>query len=210
MCVCVCVCVCECVRVCVFDSLPPIYIFTIKRIQSLHTHYHILMNSDVRLPTAKQAVARQSRRRSLLPRSEDSRRYRDVLHTLCTAISHTHLHTHKLSHLTSMPFILYSLSLSLPILLSIQGGGAVARRKHTERGKLLVRDRIASLLDPSSPFLELSQLAGKELALSLVLVSDMYSLCFVVLFLFPCPSDACVLCVVQPHNSAPTLLSHRP
>ena len=35
-----------------------------------------------------------------------------------------------------------------------------ARARHTKRGKLLVRDRIAALLDPGSPFLELSALAA--------------------------------------------------
>ena len=41
-----------------------------------------------------------------------------------------------------------------------QGGGAKAREKHLARGKLLPRDRIRVLLDPGSPFLELSQLAA--------------------------------------------------
>jgi len=40
------------------------------------------------------------------------------------------------------------------------GGGPAARDKHTARGKLLPRDRIRSLLDPGSPFLEFSQLAA--------------------------------------------------
>ena len=40
------------------------------------------------------------------------------------------------------------------------GGGEKARRKHLERDKLLPRDRIAALLDPGSPFLELSPLAA--------------------------------------------------
>ncbi|MBY4597091.1 methylcrotonoyl-CoA carboxylase [bacterium BD-1] len=40
------------------------------------------------------------------------------------------------------------------------GGGEKARAKHTERGKLLPRERIAALLDPGSPFLELSALAA--------------------------------------------------
>jgi 3-methylcrotonyl-CoA carboxylase beta subunit len=41
-----------------------------------------------------------------------------------------------------------------------QGGSESARRKHTDRGKLLARDRIDALLDPGSPFLELSALAA--------------------------------------------------
>ncbi|HYH35613.1 MAG TPA: carboxyl transferase domain-containing protein, partial [Nocardioides sp.] len=41
-----------------------------------------------------------------------------------------------------------------------QGGSEAARRKHTDRGKLLARDRVDRLLDPGSPFLELSPLAA--------------------------------------------------
>src|SRR5918993_1166771 len=41
-----------------------------------------------------------------------------------------------------------------------QGGGEAARAKHLGRGKLLPRERIRALLDPGSPFLELSQLAA--------------------------------------------------
>uniref|UniRef100_S4RQV6 Methylcrotonoyl-CoA carboxylase beta chain, mitochondrial n=2 Tax=Petromyzon marinus TaxID=7757 RepID=S4RQV6_PETMA len=44
-----------------------------------------------------------------------------------------------------------------------QGGGEKARALHTSRGKLLPRERIDRLLDPGSPFLELSQFAGYEL-----------------------------------------------
>ncbi len=40
------------------------------------------------------------------------------------------------------------------------GGGAKARAKHAARGKLLPRERVQALLDPGSPFLELSQLAA--------------------------------------------------
>jgi 3-methylcrotonyl-CoA carboxylase beta subunit len=42
----------------------------------------------------------------------------------------------------------------------MSGGGEAARAKHTARGKLLPRERIRQLLDPGSPFLELSQLAA--------------------------------------------------
>ena len=41
-----------------------------------------------------------------------------------------------------------------------EGGGARAREKHVARGKLLPRERIRALLDPGSPFLELSPLAA--------------------------------------------------
>jgi 3-methylcrotonyl-CoA carboxylase beta subunit len=42
-----------------------------------------------------------------------------------------------------------------------QGGGEVARKRHTDRGKLLPRERIRTLIDPASPFLEFSQLAAE-------------------------------------------------
>lgn len=41
-----------------------------------------------------------------------------------------------------------------------QGGGEKSNKRHTDRGKLLPRERINALLDPGSPFLELSQLAA--------------------------------------------------
>lgn len=44
-----------------------------------------------------------------------------------------------------------------------QGGGAALIEKHTKRGKLFVRDRIDRLLDPDTPFLELSPLAATGL-----------------------------------------------
>lgn len=40
------------------------------------------------------------------------------------------------------------------------GGNAASRKRHVSRGKLLPRDRIAELLDPGTPFLELSQFAA--------------------------------------------------
>jgi 3-methylcrotonyl-CoA carboxylase beta subunit len=41
-----------------------------------------------------------------------------------------------------------------------EGGPARARERHRARGKLLVRERLARLLDPGAPFLELSPLAA--------------------------------------------------
>ena len=41
-----------------------------------------------------------------------------------------------------------------------EGGGEVARQRHAARGKLLPRERIATLIDRGTPFLELSQLAA--------------------------------------------------
>ena len=43
------------------------------------------------------------------------------------------------------------------------GGGDKARAKHTERGKLLPRERVRALLDPGSPFLEFSSLAAHNM-----------------------------------------------
>jgi 3-methylcrotonyl-CoA carboxylase beta subunit len=43
------------------------------------------------------------------------------------------------------------------------GGSESARVRHVERGKLLPRDRVDALLDPGSPFLELSPLAAEGL-----------------------------------------------
>jgi 3-methylcrotonyl-CoA carboxylase beta subunit len=40
------------------------------------------------------------------------------------------------------------------------GGSASSRERHVSRGKLLPRDRVDTLLDPGSPFLELSPLAA--------------------------------------------------
>lgn len=41
-----------------------------------------------------------------------------------------------------------------------RGGPERARERHVARGKLLPRDRVDTLLDPGSPFLELSPLAA--------------------------------------------------
>ncbi|GGM76237.1 carboxyl transferase domain-containing protein [Dactylosporangium sucinum] len=43
------------------------------------------------------------------------------------------------------------------------GGPEKSRARHVERGKLLPRDRVDTLVDPSSPFLELSPLAANGL-----------------------------------------------
>ena len=44
-----------------------------------------------------------------------------------------------------------------------EGGGPKLTAKHKSRGKLLPRERIEKLLDPGSPFLELSPLAAYDL-----------------------------------------------
>ena len=43
------------------------------------------------------------------------------------------------------------------------GGSERARERHLGRGKLLPRDRVMQLIDPGSPFLELSQLAALDM-----------------------------------------------
>ncbi len=48
------------------------------------------------------------------------------------------------------------------IALIHQGGGEARNKKHTDRGKLLPRDRIHQLLDVGTPFLELSQMAAYD------------------------------------------------
>ena len=50
--------------------------------------------------------------------------------------------------------------LNLQIDKTALGGGDAARAKHSARGKLLPRDRVRMLLDPGTPFLELSPLAA--------------------------------------------------
>ena len=44
-----------------------------------------------------------------------------------------------------------------------KGGKEAAVKKHQERGKLLVRDRIDLLIDSDTPFLELSTLAAVDM-----------------------------------------------
>ncbi len=44
----------------------------------------------------------------------------------------------------------------------LQGGGERARQRHSDRGKMLPRDRIQGLLDPGTPFLEIGLFAAWE------------------------------------------------
>src|SRR6266498_2987019 len=44
-----------------------------------------------------------------------------------------------------------------------EGGGEKYRKRQEEQGKLFVRERIERLLDPGSPFLELSSLAAWDM-----------------------------------------------
>ena len=47
--------------------------------------------------------------------------------------------------------------------VAAQGGGKEARERHLGRGKLLPRERVAKLLDPGTPFLEIGALAANGL-----------------------------------------------
>jgi 3-methylcrotonyl-CoA carboxylase beta subunit len=50
--------------------------------------------------------------------------------------------------------------LHVKLARTAEGGGEAARAKHAARGKLLPRERVQLLLDPGSPFLELSPMAA--------------------------------------------------
>ncbi len=47
--------------------------------------------------------------------------------------------------------------------IAIAGGGAKAQERHVSRGKMPPRERVANLLDPGSPFLEIGALAAHGL-----------------------------------------------
>ena len=46
---------------------------------------------------------------------------------------------------------------------AVAGGGEAARDRHVKRGKMLPRERIARLLDPGSPFLEVGMFAAHDM-----------------------------------------------
>jgi 3-methylcrotonyl-CoA carboxylase beta subunit len=72
----------------------------------------------------------------------------------------THSPEYK-QNMTNMKVLVDDLSLQISRIQ--RGGGDQARQRHLQRNKLLPRNRIDKLLDPGSPFLELSQLAGMGL-----------------------------------------------
>lgn len=51
--------------------------------------------------------------------------------------------------------------LRVKLKVANRGGSEESRRRHVDRGKLLPRDRVDRLVDPGSPFLELSPLAAE-------------------------------------------------
>lgn len=73
------------------------------------------------------------------------------LNTSSQEYKESHSHMQKLVH-----------ELQHKLDLIRQGGDEKARTRHLQHGKLLPRQRLEHLLDPGSPFLELSQLAAYE------------------------------------------------
>ncbi|MGO4852186.1 carboxyl transferase domain-containing protein [Phaeovulum sp. W22_SRMD_FR3] len=63
----------------------------------------------------------------------------------------------RAAHLAQMEKVRYAAALAQA------GGGEKARALHQSRGKLLPRERIARLLDPGAPFLEIGMFAAHEL-----------------------------------------------
>ena len=47
--------------------------------------------------------------------------------------------------------------------LAAAGGGEKSRDRHVSRGKMLPRERVANLLDPGSPFLEIGAVAAHDM-----------------------------------------------
>lgn len=53
--------------------------------------------------------------------------------------------------------------LSQRLATAALGGSAASRERHVSRGKLLPRERVEALVDPGTPFLELSPLAAEDM-----------------------------------------------
>ena len=65
--------------------------------------------------------------------------------------------TNRAAHLQALDLVAEAAA------LAAAGGGEKARERHTGRGKMLPRDRVAGLLDPGSPFLEIGATAAHGL-----------------------------------------------
>ncbi|SES24078.1 carboxyl transferase domain-containing protein [Halopseudomonas bauzanensis] len=77
------------------------------------------------------------------------------------AIFNTEINTHSPEFTTNRGAMLQQLTELRTLLAQIaQGGGEQAQARHCARGKLLPRERIDTLLDSGSPFLEISPLAA--------------------------------------------------
>ena len=80
------------------------------------------------------------------------------------AILHTQLNPRSAEFVANSEAMLAQVDALHSLLAQVQqGGGAKAQERHTSRGKLLPRERINRLLDPGSPFLEISALAALSL-----------------------------------------------
>ncbi|MEO9897517.1 MAG: carboxyl transferase domain-containing protein [Paracoccaceae bacterium] len=62
--------------------------------------------------------------------------------------------TNQTAHLTALSDIQNA------AVVAAEGGGERSRARHVSRGKMLPRDRVANLLDPGSPFLEIGATAA--------------------------------------------------
>ena len=80
----------------------------------------------------------------------------DVLHSSAKPSS-TDFQENKEHHLRTIEEI------QAQVVKAKLGGGEEACARHQKRGKMLPRERIDALLDPGSPFLELSTLAANGL-----------------------------------------------
>ncbi|CAM3086376.1 propionyl-CoA carboxylase [Ectopseudomonas mendocina] len=79
------------------------------------------------------------------------------------AILHTQINTRSPEFAANQTAMLAQVDELRALLARVQqGGGVKAQERHTARGKLLPRERIARLLDAGSPFLEIGQLAAHE------------------------------------------------
>ncbi|CEA05772.1 acyl-CoA carboxyltransferase subunit beta [Pseudomonas saudimassiliensis] len=77
------------------------------------------------------------------------------------AIFHTQLDVHSPEYAANRSAMLREVTALRTLLERIaQGGGEQAQARHCGRGKLLPRERIDTLLDPGSPFLEICPLAA--------------------------------------------------
>src|SRR5690554_2876601 len=77
------------------------------------------------------------------------------------AIFNTEINTHSPEFTTNRGAMLQQLTELRTLLAQIaQGGGEQAQARHCAQGKLLPRERIDTLLDSGSPFLEISPLAA--------------------------------------------------
>lgn len=63
----------------------------------------------------------------------------------------------RAAHLTMLETI------SAAAALATEGGGEESRKRHASRGKMLPRERVANLIDPGSPFLEIGSTAAHDM-----------------------------------------------